>query len=227
MLGYFKYLLTLIGSQIPSPALLQLQASLNYLKIGRWFREHQFIIPNRVATKQDVWRDIIKQTSSKKVLYLEFGVREGDSMKFWSQELKHPQAILHGFDSFEGLPEHGGPWFKGQFDVGGRIPNIDDPRIKFHKGWFDQVLPTYSIPSHETLCINLDADLYSSTYFVLNYLRPYIKEGTYIYFDEMQFVDHEPLAFDDFIRESGLQFKLFSLDITMTHCVFLCTGQSK
>lgn len=46
------------------------------------------------------------------MLYLEFGVYKGESLRYWARELKHPDSKLHGFDSFEGLPK--------DFDVNGR-----------------------------------------------------------------------------------------------------------
>jgi O-methyltransferase len=224
MLKYFKYVLTLIGSRLSKSTLMQIQASVNYLRTGRWFRDHSFTIGRRVGSAQHVWTVVINRVRNKKVLYLEFGVASGRSIKYWSRKLKHPDTMLHGFDSFEGLPEDGGPWRKGQFDTMGRIPETDDPRVRFFKGWFDQVLPSYSIPAHEVLVINMDADLYSSTIYVLRHLRPHIKRGTYIYFDEMNHVEHEPRAFDEFIRESGLQFKLVAVDMTMAFCCFECLG---
>jgi len=222
MLIYFKYLLTVIGRRLSNRSLLYIQASMNYLKIGRWMRDQGFSINHRVRSRQDVWAVVVNQVRNRKVLYLEFGVAWGSSMECWSRELKHPEAMLHGFDSFEGLPEEGGPWNKGQFNTMGRIPEIHDPRVLFFKGWFDQVLPTYSIPAHDVLVINMDADLYSSTIYVLRHLRIYIRPGTFIYFDEMIHVEHEARAFDEFIKESGLQFKLVSTDMAMAHCCFEC-----
>ena len=222
MLVYFKYLLTVIGSRLSNRCLLQIQAPVNYLKIGRWMRDHGFSINHRVPTRQDVWAVVVNQVRNRKVLYLEFGVAWGSSIKYWSRELKNPESMLHGFDSFEGLPEEGGPWSKGEFNTMGRVPEINDPRVQFFKGWFDQVLPSYSIPAHDALVINMDADLYSSTIYVLRFLRSYIRPGTFIYFDEMIHVEHEAHAFDEFIKESGLQFRLVSTDMTMAHCCFEC-----
>jgi hypothetical protein len=145
-------------------------------------------------------------------------------MRYWSRVLKHPGTILHGFDSFEGLPEKGGLWAKGQFSTDGKIPQIDDPRVRFFKGWFNDVLPTYSLPPHETLVINMDADLYSSTIYVLRHLRPQIKSGTFIYFDEMNHMEHEPRALDEFMAESGLQFRVVCTDKTMAFVFFECIG---
>ncbi|MBV8139332.1 MAG: hypothetical protein JO121_27440 [Deltaproteobacteria bacterium] len=47
---------------------------------------------------------IARQIQNKVVLYLEFGVFEGNSVRYWSKLLENPGSMLHGFDSFEGLP---------------------------------------------------------------------------------------------------------------------------
>jgi len=75
------------------------------------------------------------------------------------------------------MPEQGGPRHKGQFDASGGVPIIDDSRVDFSKGWFGQVASPYRPPAHVVLVINTDADAYSSTKYVLNYLPPRISLG--------------------------------------------------
>jgi hypothetical protein len=70
----------------------------------------------------------------------------------------------------------------------------------------------------------MDADLYSSTIYVLRFLRPHIKQGTYIYFDEMTHVEHEPRAFEEFMKESGLKFRPVSGDKGLDSVFFQCEG---
>jgi hypothetical protein len=224
LLNSFKRVLNGIGASLSPATLVQIQASVNYLKIGRWMRDRGFAFSRRVSSREDVFTAIIDRVKDKRVLYLEFGVANGKSMQFWSRNLKHPEAILHGFDSFEGLPEGGGPWVKGQFSNNGKIPQIQDSRVRFFKGWFDEVLPTYRVPDHDVLVINMDADIYSSTLYVLQYLRRYIVPGTFLYFDEMNHVEHEPRAFDNFVSESGLTFRPVSADTTLAFVAFECAN---
>ncbi len=71
----------------------------------------------------------------------------------------------------------------------GNIPDIDDKRVNFVKGLFSDTLPDFIEKNKETLnskqlLIHLDADLYSSTFYVLQELRKYIKKGDLILFDE-------------------------------------------
>ncbi len=225
-LRYFKAGLTRAGAHIPERALHQLQMVVNYMKLGRWVAEHDFA-PRRVQNRDRVFDSVAERVRDRKVLYLEFGVFEGRSMRYWSKALHHPQAMLHGFDSFEGLPEDfdvGGPYQKGTFDVGGRIPKIDDPRVKFFKGWFEDTLPKYQVPPHDVLVLCLDADLYSSTIFVLRQLRQYIVPGTFIYFDDMSRPDHEPRAFDEFVAETGRKFQPVAADSSLNTMFFECVG---
>ena len=187
-----------------------------------WLSEHKFDFNHRVDNRDAVFEAVAKLVRDLRVLCLEFGVFEGASMQYWSHSLKHPETKLHGFDSFEGLAEDfgsSGPYPKGTFNVSGVVPEIDDNRVRFFKGWFDQVLPTYSVPKHDVLVITMDADLYSSTICVLRYLRPYIKAGTFIYFDDMSRPEHEPRAFAEFMEESGLRFQPVCADQSL-NCVF-------
>jgi hypothetical protein len=219
----FKQFLTIIGTWISAPRLHQLQLGINYLKLGRWMAKNGFKIKRRVLHRDDVFAAVAEQVRDTQVLYLEFGVFKGASTRYWSNALKNPASRLFGFDSFEGLPEDfdgEGPYMKGTFDVKGAIPQIDDPRVEFVKGWFEDTLPTFQVPEHEALVIIMDADLFSSTDCVLQHLRPFIKIGTFIYFDEMSRPDHEPAAFKKFILETGYLFRLESADYSLNRVFF-------
>jgi O-methyltransferase len=220
LLDVFKQGLTVVGRNLSSSSLIQVQAAVNYLRTGRWMAERGFTFPERVPDRFDVFAAVARRVADKKVLYLEFGVAAGESMRWWSAALKNPASQLHGFDSFEGLPEQAGPWSKGQFSTDGAIPKIDDSRVTFHKGWFDQTLPTYALPPHDQLIVNLDADLYSSTILVMRSLAPHLKPGTFVYFDEMNHPDHEPKAFDEFVAETGITFRPVCADRTFAFVIF-------
>lgn len=231
LLRAFKRSLTEVGARVSPGALHQAQLMINYMRLGRWMRQHGFVAKTRVKNKREVFDVVASRVRDKPVLYLEFGVFEGKSMRYWSQALRHPQSMLHGFDSFEGLPEdfdmEGSKYMRAAFDVGGAIPRIDDPRVRFFKGWFDEVLPTYEVPEHETLIINIDADLYSSTTCVLKHLRPHIGVGTMIYFDDMSRPDHEPRAFHEFMEETGLHFELIAVDQSLNTAFFECVEPAR
>jgi len=83
-----------------------------------------------------------------------------------------------------------------------------DPRVRFFKGWFDQTLTSYEPPPHDVLVVICDADLYSSTIFVLNKLEKLIVLGTYLYFDEFHHQSDELRAFREFTLRTGTRFLL-------------------
>jgi hypothetical protein len=204
-----KSLLTRIGAHCSARTIHRLNAAINFLEAGRWFKENAVEDRKRFAGRSDLFRYIGGQLADQRVLYLEFGVHEGGTISFWSRLLKNRESHLHGFDSFEGLPEdwvYGVP--KASFSTAGRIPVIDDPRVKFFKGWFEDTLPMYQLPEHDVLVINCDADLYSSTKTILTNLKPHIRAGTYLYFDEFCDRAHELKAFNEFRIENEIRFRV-------------------
>ena len=228
LLRGFKRFLTSLGASLPESWLHSLAMMLNYMRLGRWMRSQGFAVPLRFPLREGVFNVAAEKIRDAEVLYLEFGVYQGASMRWWSAALRNPDSRLHGFDSFEGLPEAfddaGGKYAKGWFSTGGQVPRVDDPRVTFFKGWFSDTLPGYVLPEHDILFINIDADLYSSTIYVLRSLRPHIKSGVYLYMDDMSRPDHEPRALEEFMRESGLKFRALAADVTLNNVLFLCEG---
>ncbi|HXN86007.1 MAG TPA: TylF/MycF/NovP-related O-methyltransferase [Candidatus Binataceae bacterium] len=226
MMKYFLMTqLTRVGTMVSEKTVHKLNAALNYIETGRWLSSHGFHPRTRVRRDRDLFDLIIKEVAESEVLYLEFGVFEGESMRYWSSRLKNPLASLHGFDSFEGLPEYWNPKHeKGRFSTKGAIPELPDQRVKFFPGWFDQTLPSYVAPPHQTLVINMDADLYSSSIYVLQKLRPLIVPGTYIYFDEFTDRFHELRAFAEFVDSTGMKFDLMAANSTFSRVVFKRVG---
>jgi len=220
-----KYLLTQIGARTTTKLIDRFNSWVNHLEVGRWMRDKGFDTSTRVLSREQLFDMLAGRIDNQKVLYLEFGVHRGASIRYWSKLLNNPQSHLHGFDSFEGLPEN---WNlrnpKGHFATGGAFPEIDDPRVRFFKGWFQDTLPSYKPPDHEVLVINIDCDLYSSTIFVLNALRTLMKPGAFIYFDEFYDRSHEMKAFDEFLSDSQLRFELVGGDLGLASTVFRCVG---
>ena len=114
-------------------------------------------------------------------LVLEFGVRFGTSIRQIAELVKQD---VHGFDSFQGLPEawHHEP--KGSYSTKGAIPAVQE-NVILHQGWFDETLPNFveKFPAPVRF-MNIDCDLYSSTKMVLELLSHQIVPGTVIVFDE-------------------------------------------
>jgi O-methyltransferase len=223
--GFFgdlaRSLLTRVGARCSRRVIDVLTGAVGYLEVGRWLRAHGYHVARRLPNRQAVFEQAALEFQDRPVLYLEFGVFRGDSMRFWSRLLRHPDAHLHGFDSFEGLPETWeGRARPGEFSTAGAIPLIPDPRVKFFKGWFSETLADYSPPEHEGLIINIDSDLGVSATTVLGHLRAILVPGTLLYFDEFSDPANELKAFDEFVRTSGMDFELLAASSTLEHVVF-------
>ena len=213
-------LLTHLGARCPERVILGLDHAVDYLEAGRWLRAHGFVTGRRFTDRSELF-DLAVQAAGPRTLYLEFGVGHGHSMRYWSSILADADAMLHGFDSFEGLPE---TWNamnpKGQFSTNGAIPSFDDPRVRIHKGWFEQTLAHYEWPPHQRLIVNIDADLYSSTKCVLGHVAPYLEPGSLLYFDEFIDRHHELRAFAEFLDETGMTFELRGATRRLVHVLF-------
>lgn len=216
-----KYLLTRAGERVSPRTVYNLNAAVNYVETGRWMRANGFTPARRLGRREELFDLIGAQVADREVLYLEFGVFQGAATRYWSHLLRNPASKLHGFDTFDGLPESWLPQRPaGHFSMSGELPRIDDPRVRFFKGLFEQTLPDYALPPHEALVLNFDADLYSSTSFVLNAIERAIAPGTYLYFDEFNHQFHELRAFDEFIQRTGMRFKLVGASRTLAHVCF-------
>jgi hypothetical protein len=220
-----KYLLTRAGGCISQETLYNLNAAVNYVAVGQWMRQHGYSTHERLDFREELFDRVGAQVAGKEVLYLEFGVFDGAATRYWSRLLGNPHSKLHGFDTFEGLPENWLPQrSKGCFSTGGVVPQIDDPRVRFFRGYFEDTLAGYRCPSCEVLILNMDADLYSSTKCVLDRLREDIVLGTYIYFDEFNHQGHELRAFDEFISVTGMRFEVVGVTQTLAHVAFRRIG---
>lgn len=143
-------------------------------------------------------------------LVLEFGVRFGNTIRQIA-ELVGPRQAVHGFDSFEGLPEAWHKEAKGSYSTKGEIPDVPK-HVRLHQGWFENTLPTF-LEQHpgNVRFINIDCDIYSSTKTVLDLLAPRIAPGAVIVFDEYigneQWREDEFKAFQEAVVRYGWEYE--------------------
>jgi len=133
---------------------------------------------------------------NERINYLEFGVAGGSSFEWWLMENKNTDSRFFGFDTFEGLPENWGIFKKGEM-----APDqleFQDKRYKFLKGLFQTTLPEFlkstDLDNNIKKIIHLDADLFSSTLFVLTSIHNFLKPGDILIFDEFCVPNHEYFA---------------------------------
>lgn len=113
----------------------QRTASDTYDLIDQHFGDALFRLNQFEALSE--FRDSIDERGS---VVLEFGVHTGGSTRQLSRLF--PGKTIHGFDSFEGLPERWSHVGRGEFDRGGELPEV--PRnVQLHKGWFQDTCPQF------------------------------------------------------------------------------------
>ena len=116
--------------------------------------------------------------------YLEFGVFSGGTIRQIAR--RKPNVSVHGFDSFEGLPEAWSGFNLGQraFSRGSRLPRVP-ANVTLHKGWFSETITAWAAKNPGPAAfIHIDCDLYSSTVDIFAGLVDRLQPGTVVLFDE-------------------------------------------
>ncbi|MCC6588520.1 MAG: class I SAM-dependent methyltransferase [Bryobacterales bacterium] len=143
-------------------------------------------------------------------LYCEFGVYTGGTINYIASRTS---SVVHGFDSFEGLPE---AWRAGFATGAFAIRNLPGvrPNVRLYKGWFKDTLPVFKKDHPEPLAFgHLDADLYVSTRDVFEALGDRIVAGTILQFDEYVnypgWQEGEKKAFEEFCAKRHAEVEFF------------------
>lgn len=164
--------------------------------------------PNR----EKLWNSVLQQyeIENKKILYIEFGVYQGESLRYFAENNKNKDSLFLGLDTFEGVEETWVDFDMKVFDQGGKVPNIDDARITFIKGYFqnnrDALLGSIKKDGDfDAIIVHYDADLYSSTLFGLATLDTVLDSYIAI-FDE--FYGGENLAFYNYLNSHMAKYEL-------------------
>lgn len=149
-------------------------------------------------------------------LWLEFGVYSGKTLNYIAD---FTEDTVYGFDSFEGLPEKWRDGFdKGMFSINGNLPDVND-NVVLIKGWFNETLHNFILAQNKKVSfIHMDADLYSSTKYVLNTLKDYIDTDCVIVFDELlnypgfDGETGELKAFYEFVTENNANYEWIGMN---------------
>lgn len=147
-------------------------------------------------------------------LVLEFGVRRGASLTAIAAAAGQE---VHGFDSFEGLPEGWSGAPAGVLGTGGAMPAVAE-NVRLHPGWFADTLPAF-LAAHPgpVRFANLDCDIYSSAHTVLTALAGRIGPGTVLVFDEFignrHWRDDEVRAFRDYAATFAIRHRVIAVNL--------------
>jgi O-methyltransferase len=199
---------------LESPA-VGLTAVAYWARFSRWCSTHPTPGANAKNENSRNWlyRSVIDREDlvQRPITYLEFGVYRGDSLRLWLDGISNPESRFVGFDTFTGLPERWRPTEPaGHFNANGTVPDIKDPRCGFEVGLFQDTLPNFVARNDLSgrIVINLDADMFTSTLFVLTTLAPYLKSGDLIFFDEFSCPLDEFRAFEEFVRSFRINYEV-------------------
>jgi len=142
---------------------------------------------------------------------LEFGVAGGRSITVLAKAADG--RVVHGFDSFEGLPEDwsGHMERRGAFGRKGALPKVP-ANVRLHKGWFKDTIGGWLAANPEKIAfLHVDCDIYSSTRDVLWSLRERLQVGSVVVFDEYfnypNWRRHEARALKEFVDEFGVRYR--------------------
>lgn len=153
----------------------------------------------KFTKREDMWQYCLNQYGNNKAItYVEFGVWQGYGIGWYAQNHTHEDSRFIGLDSFEGLPDDWARLDKGAFSTDGKTPDIDDRRVEFMVGWFQNTIDDLLLKLHDdnnVLIIHYDADLYESTLFALTRLD-ILKRPMIAIFDE--FYGGEARALHDY-----------------------------
>jgi hypothetical protein len=191
----------------------RMDALLRLTLLKSWLERHQ---PHPYfATREDLYTHVAEAIiGNVPITFLEFGVYEGASLQTWTRLNRDKDSEFIGFDSFEGLPEDwvnvNQTFARGTFSTGGELPALEDKRIRFAKGWFQDTLPPFlsRFTTDKQIVVHCDADIYASTLFVLCQLDTLMGPGTIVIFDDFSSMLHDFRAWDDYTRSFGRHYEV-------------------
>lgn len=188
---------------------LDLQLQLNARASSAEYVEAHFAEAKAFPNKFGLLKYAIGQADPEGLL-CEFGVYRATTANFIADQIGN--RVLHGFDSFVGLPE---PWRgnigTGFFSLNAQLPSVRS-NVVLYPGWFQDTLPEF-VRSHPepAAFLHIDCDIYSSTVCVLNAFADRIRKGTVVVFDEYfnypTWRQHEYKALQEFVSASGRSYR--------------------
>jgi hypothetical protein len=186
-------------------------------RLSKWVRQTQMPGFNDFYAKRhdynkryELYDHVLHSENLSGIYYIEFGVAQGHSFKWWAGNIQNKDSRFIGFDTFSGLPEDWGYFKKGDMSAHDSLPDIDDKRCQFVKGIFQETLPPFLKEFRTDLrkVIHMDADIYSSTLFALTLIGPYLNKDDILIFDEFNVPLHEFKAFTEFISSFYIKVKV-------------------
>jgi hypothetical protein len=195
-----------IGELLPGSLSRKISIVGERIALGSWFKSH-FKGEIHPVNHRFELLSIGLQEIERDFVYLEFGVASGDSMRHVADKAIEMEGVeLHGFDTFTGLSEsHHDAVMIGSFNQFGATPQIEG--VNWHVGFFQETFFGDEDYLESKLFVMMDADLYSSTRYILEKIALKLKDGDLVYFDDLHIPNQERLALSEALRK-GLKLKL-------------------
>lgn len=205
----------------------RLRGLLDHVEFGAWLKDRGLTEGQGLDGRDRVHDVVIDLAPHERLLYLEFGVYKGTSIKYWASRVSHSSARFYGFDSFQGLPN---AWRldapRGRYNLGGVPPDVGDRRIVLVPGLFEETLPDFAVPDHDRMVVNVDCDVYSAARVVLVRLEPHLHPGTILLFDELNDPNNELRALEEFLDKTGLHLRVLARSRSWAHWAFEILGDT-
>ena len=138
---------------------------------------------NKYKVRDFLIKYINEQGNIDQNICLEFGVRNGLSINYFSKNIK---SQFYGFDTFQGIPEDwvGTSGHKGSYSANGVIPKVNK-NVSIIQGLIEDTLVDFLINNKKKISfIHIDVDIYSTSKFILNKIKEYIQGDVIILFDD-------------------------------------------
>lgn len=210
-------------SKASSDALFQADLDAwNYLKTAQAFSATR-ALPMMLGIAAKTFKYAMEHANPDGLI-LEFGVFNGKSIR---QIAALTKGMVHGFDSFEGIPESWNHEISGSYSTKGIIPEVP-ANVKLHAGWFENSIPKFLEKEKGPIrLMNIDCDLYRSTKTVLDELASQIVTGTVMVFDEyignISWRDDEHKAFIEATQTYGWQYEILGFSFITKQVVIRIT----
>lgn len=142
--------------------------------------------PRPLKAREQLWDLMATRTDGKAARGFEFGVAWGYATGWWLERLQDSRVRWDGFDRFTGLPRTWRNHAEGAFDAGGQTPVIDDQRVTWHVGDVEDRLGDVDLQrtDEEPFIVLFDLDIFEPSEVVWRHIRPFLRPGDLLYFDE-------------------------------------------
>lgn len=215
----------------PPPAIIKVDSQTNYASFTHQLSVELRKRPLGRGSLEHFLMKIADPMLANTGEWVEFGCATGKTIGriFKRRKELGSKRVVHGFDSFKGLPSTWRPatvggvqfqekWLKqGSFDRSGQPPFEDPTNVQWHVGWFNETVQAFA-KNPESVAVgpitfaHMDADIYSSTAQVFENIEHRLAPGAYLVFDDLlgypEYQDHEMKALYEMLKRTGRSLKV-------------------